>query len=416
MDYFNYKDGELHCESIPLSQVAKEVGTPTYVYSKKTLTRHCQRITSAFSNYPTLACFAVKANSNLTFLSHVFKQGFGADVVSIGELERALKAGAKPSEIVFSGVGKQSFEIKRAIEVGILSFNVESPWEIELINSEAKAVRKTAQVSLRVNPNIDAKTNPYISTGLFSTKFGLVEKNAQTASEQIKELSHVKMIGIACHIGSQITEIAPFQEAVSRMLSLAKHYQSQGHELKIIDLGGGLGIKYDNEAPPEIEEYAETLVQQLKDSGLKLIIEPGRVIAGNTGILLAKVIGIKTTPKKRFVILDAAMNDLARPSLYKSYHDIIPIKESSKGNTYTVDFVGPICESGDFLGLDRKVGEISAGDLIAIRGAGAYSATMASNYNSRPRAPEVWIDESKIKLARKREPLEQLWALESIHS
>lgn len=411
MDHFSLRDGETYCEDVPLSTLAAEVGTPAYVYSQATLDRHCQALKAAFAAYPTLPCFAVKANHNLSVLRRIFSHGYGADVVSVGEMERALKAGVSPDRVVFSGVGKQEHEILRGLEVGILSFNVESPGELETIARLAEKAGRVAAVSVRINPNIDAKTNPYIATGLYSTKFGMPEEEAKPLLRTVKGNKFIRVLGLACHIGSQITELGPFREAIARMVQISKDLKADGFDLQTVNLGGGLGIRYSKEAPPALEDYARTLISEVQPTGLKLLIEPGRIVVGNTGVLLTRVVNVKRTPKKTFVIVDAAMNDLIRPSLYESYHEIVPVKPSA-GAKVAADIVGPICETGDFLGLDREIALPKPGDLMMVRACGAYAATMASNYNTRPRAPEILVDGEKYKIVRKRETIEALFRLE----
>ena len=411
MDYFTEKNGEIYAEEVALTKIAEAVGTPAYIYSQATLDRHCLRLKEAFRSYPTLPCFAVKANHNINVLRRIFSHGFGADVVSVGEMERALLAGVNPQEIVFSGVGKQEYEIQRGLEVGILSFNVESAHELELIAQKAKQMNQVASVSLRVNPNIDAKTNPYIATGLYTTKFGIAENDIMALLQTIKNHPNIRVLGLACHIGSQITEIGPFREAIARMVQLSQELIASGFGLKTVNLGGGLGIKYHDESPPSLEDYAQTLISEVKNTALKLLIEPGRTIVGNVGVLLTKVLHVKKNAKKTFVIVDGAMNDLIRPSLYESYHSIEPVKTTSAEKTLC-DVVGPICETGDFLGLNRELRLAQPGDLMVIRGAGAYGATMASNYNTRPRAPEVMVEGDKFRVIRRRETFEDLIGLE----
>ena len=412
MDYFTYKDGQAYCEDVPLATIAKEQGTPVYVYSRATLARHCINLREAFASYPTLPCFAVKANSNLSFLQEIFSHGFGADLVSRGELERALLAGVKPENIVYSGVGKRLDEIDRALEVGIGSFNVESAYELRHIEEVAQAKQTSAPITLRVNPNIDAQTNPKIATGLYSTKFGLAEEDAWQLIKTIEGSEHLQLVGLSCHIGSQITSLDPLRNAAARMAEIAQRALDAGHSLKFINMGGGLGIRYKDERPPSLASYAQTLIDEVSGTGLKLLIEPGRVVAGNTGIVLTRVIGVKKTAKKHFVVVDAAMNDLLRPSMYGSFHDILPVKQSTDPATELCDIVGPICETGDFLGQDRTMTLPAESDLIYVRGCGAYAATMASNYNSRARSTEVLVDGDSYKVIRPREILADLWGPE----
>jgi diaminopimelate decarboxylase len=417
LDHFKYKDDVAFCEDIALTHLADTFGTPVYVYSETTLRQHCRNLKKAFEGHPTLPCFAVKANSNLTFLQTIFSEGFGADLVSLGELERALLAGVNPKEIVFSGVGKKPEEIRRALEVGILSFNVESQYELKTIAQLAKEKNIVARVCLRINPNIDAKTNPKIATGLYTTKFGLAENEAEELTESAKRDPALKLVGLACHIGSQITELGPLHEAAVRMAEIAKKAQEKGHQLEFLNMGGGLGIRYKNESPPSLQDYANALIDATRSVGLKLVIEPGRVIAGNAGVLLTKVIGVKKTPAKHFIVVDAAMNDLVRPTLYNSFHEILPAKTARNKNLgpskkVLCDFVGPICETGDYLGKDRLVDLPQEGDLFFIRSCGAYGSSMASQYNSRPRAPEVFVQKDVVRLIRPREKLDSLWAEE----
>ncbi len=412
MDHFVLKQHETYCEDVPLARIAQEFGTPTYVYSRATLWRHGQRLLDAFASYPTLPCYAVKANSNLSLLREIFAMGFGADIVSLGELERSLKAGADPQKLVYSGVGKRRDEIEAALRRDIYAFNLESFAEVELISSVARELGKVARVSLRVNPNIDAKTNPKITTGLFSTKFGVVEEEARAMAERIRQSPQLSLVGVGCHIGSQILDLKPMAEAARRLADFAKGLQALGHELAFIDMGGGLGIRYNTEQPPEPEQYAEALLSAIRPTGLRLLIEPGRVLVGNVGILLTRVIARKQTPEKSFLIVDGAMNDLIRPSMYDSFHDICPVAEHT-ADLEKMDIVGPICETGDYFGKDRSLpASLHAGDLVYIRSAGAYGAAMASHYNSRPRAPEILVDGAQMKVIRRRETLDDLWALE----
>jgi len=401
----------MYCESVPLSRIAEKVGTPAYIYSKSILKDNCYRIKGAFSSYSTLACYAVKANSNLSVLKQIFSHGFGADVVSVGEMERALLAGANPMQIVFSGVGKKDDEIERALDVSILSFNVESSEELERIRQIAHRKNKLAPVMFRINPNIDAKTHPHISTGLYENKFGIFAEEALTLGNSIKDDSLVKLRGVSCHIGSQILEATPFSEAAIQMSLLATELMKQGHSLQMIDMGGGLGIRYDDETPVPAEDYAAALIGPVRKTGLKLLIEPGRSIVATAGVLLSRVIGNKRTPKKQFLVIDAAMNDLIRPSLYSAFHAIEPAKQVSTA-TGVYDVVGPVCETGDCLGHDRKLPQLTPGELVVIRDSGAYGASMASNYNTRPRAPEVMVDGTNFSVIRQRESLEDLWKLE----
>ena len=411
MDHFKYVNGSVHCEGVSLKKIAEQVGTPAYVYSSATLIRHCQALQEAFKGYPTLPCYAVKANSNLSVLREVFNQGFGADVVSIGELERALLAGALPEKIVFSGVGKRPDEISRALDAGILSFNLESAFELRHISEVAAAKKKVARICMRINPNIDAKTHPKIATGLYSTKFGMAEETARALLQEFKLDKNIKLVGLACHIGSQIVDIKPLQEAANSMRRFADEVVNLGYPLEFVNMGGGLGIRYNDETPPSLEVYAKSLIDAISPTGLRLIIEPGRVIMGNVGVIITKCIGSKSTPEKTFVIVDVAMNDLLRPSIYGAFHDILPVDESIlAGVNRLTDVVGPVCETGDFIGRDRMAPPIPENALLYVRSAGAYAASMASNYNSRPRGVEVMVRGSEFFVVRKREKLEQLWA------
>lgn len=408
MDGFLLKNGETFCEDVALRTIAADLGTPCYVYSTAFLKARVEQLRDAFASYPTMICYAVKANSNLSVLREIFKAGTGADIVSLGELERALKAGVKPQELVYSGVGKRDDEILRAMDVGIFSFNIESKAEIHNLARLAKARGKRISVSLRINPNISVKTNPKIATGLFSTKFGLVEAEALELAHLIKDHPNLQLKGVGCHLGSQILDLQPMAEAAEKIASLARHLMDEGHKLEFIDMGGGLGIVYKDEVPPSIEKYAEILIRAVKPTALKLIIEPGRWIVGNSGVLLNTVMATKKTPKKSFVILDGAMNDLMRPALYEAYHGIFPVKESD-GREELYDVVGPVCETGDIFGEDRSLPYLDAGDLVYIASAGAYGSSMASNYNTRGRPAEVLVEGDRYKIVRKREKLEDLW-------
>lgn len=408
MENFTYLGGESHCEKVALKTIAAEVGTPCYVYSKASLSGQIKKLRDAFAGYPTLLCYAVKANSNLSVLREIFKDGMGADIVSMGELERSLKSGVKPTEVVYSGVGKRDDEILRALDVGIYSFNVESKAEIESIARVAKGKGKVAPISLRINPNIDAMTNPKIATGLFSTKFGLVEDEALDLVHYAANHPNLHLKGVGCHIGSQITDLKPMAEAVEKLVAFAVKLQKDGQKLEFIDMGGGLGIVYNKEVPPSIEQYADILIKAVKPTGLRLLIEPGRLVVGNAGVLLCTVMATKKTPKKSFVIVDGAMNDLIRPAMYDSYHGIMPVRASS-GRESMYDVVGPVCETGDIFGSDRSLPEMKAGDLLYLQSAGAYGSTMSSNYNTRARAAEVLVDGDRFKTVRRREKLDDLW-------
>ena len=407
MHDFTYIGNELYCEKTPVRKIAQEVGTPVYIYSSSTLRNHYQAFDAAFAGIPHIVCFAVKANSNLSILKLFASHGGGADIVSGGELFRALKAGVDPQKIVFAGIGKTGEEISFALKSNILMFNVESSHELKKINEVAGSLGVKARVALRVNPDIDPKTHPYISTGLKKSKFGIAIKNALEEYQLASALPNIEIIGIHKHIGSQITEIAPFADAMKRITGIVKELKESGIDIKYIDAGGGLGIRYDDEEPPHPKELGKVLLPLIKDTGCTLILEPGRVLTGNAGMLLTKVLYLKTGEVKNFVIVDAGMNDLIRPSLYEAHHEILPV-EKRAGESFTADVVGPICESGDFLAKDRKLMKPETGDLLAVMSAGAYGFTMSSNYNSRPRVAEVMVDGDTYTIIRKRETYEDL--------
>ncbi len=407
MHHFNYREGVLHCEDVPLREIALEVGTPCYVYSYSTLIRHFRVMDEAFSAIPHLVCFAVKANSNIAVLKALAKEGSGMDVVSGGELFRALRAGVDPERIVFAGVGKTAQEMEYALRVGILMFNVESDQELETLEEVACRLKIKAPVALRVNPDVDPKTHPYISTGLKKSKFGIAIEEIVEEYETAARLPCIQVRGVHCHIGSQITQVAPFVEALGKVLGLVDRLRGLGLDISYVDMGGGLGIQYKDESPPPPAELASAIRPLLEGRGLTLILEPGRVIAGNAGILLTKVLYLKKGRVKRFVVVDAAMNDLARPSLYGAYHAILPVEERAAG-AMVADVVGPICESGDFLAQDRELPELKQGDLLAVMSAGAYGFTMSSNYNSRPRVAEVLVSGDRFWVVRERERYEDL--------
>lgn len=414
MDYFNYKGNNLHAEGVSVAKLAKEFGTPLYIYSDKTLKRHYNAYADAFKSVSTLICYSIKANSNLAVINTLAKEGSGFDIVSKGELFRALKAGADPKKIVFSGVGKKRDEIEFALKKNILMFNVESPQELELINDVAGKLKKKAGIAIRINPDVDPKTHPYISTGLKKNKFGIEIKEAFKQYKYATTLKNINILGVDCHIGSQLTQIKPFIDAFKKVKDFVLKLKKVGIEIKYIDLGGGLGITYHKETPPGPDKYAKALIKESKSlEGVTLVFEPGRSIAGNAGILVSEVVYTKKGTAKNFVIVDAAMNDLARPSLYGSYHDIVPVKKNAK-KKQKVDIVGPICETGDFLAQDRKLQTLEQGDLIVARSAGAYGFTMASNYNTRPRAAEVMVKGTKYQIVRKRETYDELTKNESV--
>ncbi|MFN3921038.1 MAG: diaminopimelate decarboxylase [Caldimicrobium sp.] len=413
MHYFIYHAGELFCEEVPVREIVKRFGTPLYIYSAKTIRRHFRVFDSAFNGINHLTCYSVKANSNLGILALLRQEGAGADVVSLGELKRALRAGIPSQKIVFSGVGKTSEEMEFALHAGILMFNVESAEELEVLGEIAKKLKIKAPFALRVNPNVDPKTHPYISTGLRKNKFGIPEEEVISLYLKAKENPYLLPIGLDAHIGSQLTEISPFVDAVRRLKELWRELNSRDFELKYLDLGGGLGIVYEAEEPPLPEEYSKSIVEELKDLPITLILEPGRVIVGNAGILVTKVLYTKSNKEKNFVIVDAGMNDLIRPAFYQAYHKIIPLEDRGE-EEIIADIVGPICESGDFLAKERKISKVKRGDYLVVMSAGAYGFVMSSNYNSRPRAAEVLVDGNQVFLIRKRETIEDLFALESI--
>lgn len=414
MNHFHYRGEELFCEDVPLREIAEKVGTPTYVYSYATLERHFKVFDSAFADRDHLVCFSVKSNANLSVLKALFSWGAGADIVSGGELYKALRAGCDPKKIVFSGVGKREDEIETALETGILAFNVESLEELEALERVAGRLGLKAPVSLRVNPDVDAETHPYISTGLKKNKFGISVDQAREACKRAREMKHVQIRGIDFHIGSQLTKVSPFRDAVARTASLARELAAEGMPLDLLDVGGGLGIPYqeDAEEPPSPKDYAAAVAEAIKPFeglGLRLILEPGRVIVGNAGLILTKVLYRKQSEIKNFVVVDAAFNDLLRPTLYGSHHGIRPVvRPPASTPTWVADVVGPICETSDFLARDRELKRPEQNDLLAIMSAGAYGFTMASNYNARPRAAEVMVKGDKYAVVKRREELEDL--------
>lgn len=414
MDFFQYKNEQLYVEDLPVKQLAEEFGTPLYIYSRATLERHWHAFDSALGDHPHLICYAVKANSNIGILNVMAKLGSGFDIVSQGELERVLAAGGEASKVVFSGVAKSRAEIMRALEVGIRCFNVESIAELHHINQIAGEMGKIAPISLRVNPDVDAHTHPYISTGLKENKFGVSVDEAREVYKLAATLPHVKITGMDCHIGSQLTELHPFLDATDRLIRLIEQLKEDDITLKHLDLGGGLGVTYTDETPPHPSDYAAALLNKLKGyENLEIILEPGRAIAANAGILVAKVQYLKSNESRNFAITDTGMNDMIRPALYEAYMNIIEIDRTLEREKAIYDVVGPVCETSDFLGKQRKLA-IAEGDYIAQRSAGAYGASMSSNYNSRPRTAEVLVDGDKAHLIRRRESLSELWALESI--
>jgi diaminopimelate decarboxylase len=411
MHHFKYKNLELHCEDVSVSDIAKVVGTPFYLYSAATLDRHFHAFDNAFSDIAHITCFAVKACSNIAILNRFGQHGGGADIVSGGELFRATKAGVNAQKIIYSGVGKTEQEMQEALQAGILMFNVESSQELTRLNDVARALGGVAPVALRVNPDVDPKTHAYISTGLAKNKFGIPVNEALQEYVRAQNMANIEVVGVSCHIGSQLTMISPFIEALGKLKKFIKRLEKEGILIKYLDLGGGVGITYDDEQPPHPREYAEAIKKELGELNCTLVLEPGRVIAGNAGILVSKVLYTKVntggSENKAFVIADAAMNDLARPSLYGAYHDILPVVQHGREQR-KVDVVGPICETGDFLARDRMLEEVEQGDLLAVMSSGAYGFSMSSNYNSRPRLPEVLVSGDRFDCIRRRESYEDL--------
>lgn len=408
MNDFNYRGGFLHAEDVALTQIAEEFGTPTYVYSRACLERNFLAYQQALSGSEHLICFAVKANSNLAVLDTLARLGAGFDIVSIGELERVLQAGGAPAQVVYSGVAKTAGDMSRALAAGIHCFNVESIPELELLNQVAADMQLKAPVSLRINPDVDARTHPYISTGLRENKFGIAMEQALETYRYAAQLPNLDVLGVDCHIGSQLTEISPFIDALQRLLRLIDELADAGVSIRHLDLGGGLGVRYRDEQPPEIADYIAAIRAEVGARPLQLLFEPGRSITANAGILLTEVNIIKHNSVNNFAIVDAAMNDMIRPALYQAWLDIVPVIKGGSGESAQYDVVGPVCETGDFLGKERQLA-ISAGDLLAVKGAGAYGFTMSSNYNSRTRAAEIMVDGKHCHLVRERETLADLW-------
>jgi diaminopimelate decarboxylase len=408
MHDFQYKNGELYCEGVPVKTVAQRVGTPFYLYSSSTLMRHFRAFDNAFEGVSHLICFALKSNSNSAVLRLLGREGAGADIVSGGELFRALRAGIDPKKIVYAGVGKRREEIEYALKVGILMFNVESGEELIALDRAAKDMRAKARIALRVNPNIDPRTHAYISTGLKENKFGIPLEQALGSYQVAKNLPHVEVVGVHQHIGSQITEVQPFVDALEKLVGFVKELRSAGMDIQYINIGGGLGITYKDETPPLPAEMAQAIRPLLKECGCTVVMEPGRAIVGNAGILVTSALYHKDSGEKRFLIVDAGMNDLIRPSLYEAYHDIRPVIEPLAGGMHPVDVVGPICESGDFLAKERDLPEVKQGELLAVMGAGAYGFSMSSNYNSRPRVAEVMVKGKEYHIVRERETYNDL--------
>lgn len=414
MNHFEYKNQQLFAEDVAIADIISEHGTPAYIYSRATLERHWHAFDNAFGSHPHLICFAVKSNSNIALLNVMAKLGSGFDIVSQGELERVLVAGGEASKVVFSGVAKSYSEIERALDVGIRCFNVESIPELHRINEVAGKMGKIAPISLRVNPDVDAKTHPYISTGLKENKFGVSVQQAREVYRLAKTLPNVKITGMDCHIGSQLTELQPFLDATDRLIVLMEQLKEDGIELHHLDLGGGLGVPYNGEEPPHPTEYTEALLAKLKNyPNLEIILEPGRAISANAGILVTKVEYLKSNEDRNFAIVDTGMNDMIRPALYEAYMQITEVNQSLDREKAVYDVVGPICETSDFLGKGRELA-IAEGDLIAMRSAGAYGATMSSTYNSRPQAVEILVDGAKAHLIKARADFADLWRLEKL--
>ena len=413
MDHFLYRDGLLHAEDVDLEALAATYGTPAYVYSRATLTRHFQVMTAALGDQPHLICYAVKANANLAVLDVLARLGSGFDIVSGGELARVLHAGGDPAKVVFSGVGKRAAELEQALSMGIRCFNVESIPELRRLDGVARTHGVTAPVSLRVNPDVDAQTHPYIATGLKDNKFGIPIAEAEAVYRLAAELPGIRVVGVDCHIGSQLTKTAPFVDALDLVLALVDRLAAQGIHLEHLDVGGGLGIRYRDETPPDPAEYAAALRQRLAGRALQLVLEPGRVLVGNAGILLTRVEYLKAQGERHFAIVDAGMNDLLRPALYQAWQEIVPVRTHPERPEQIYDVVGPVCETADFLGKARPL-RIAEGDLLAVRSAGAYGFVMASQYNARPRPPELLVDGARVHVARERESVTDLWAGESL--
>ncbi len=415
-DFFNYQNDQLTCEGVPLADLAKAYGTPLYVYSLKALTDQFDRFDGSFKDVDHVICYSMKANSTQAVLKAFIKRGCGIDVVTQGELLRARNAGCDASKIVFAGVGKDNDEIALALKEGILQFNVESEEELDNINAVASTLGKTAPIALRVNPDVDPKTHAYISTGLKKSKFGVNHKTAVDLYKKAATLKNLEIVGIDCHIGSQLTTLDPFVAALERVKQLIGDLAKAGIKLKHLDIGGGLGITYRDETPPEPEAYAKAILSVVKDLGLKLILEPGRFLVGNAGTLLTRVLYNKSGEEKKFIIVDAASNNLMRPALYGAYHEILPLKKDSSRTLQTADVVGPICETGDFLATDRELPQVSRGEYLAILSAGAYGFSMSSTYNSRPRCAEAMVSGNQHEIVRTAETLEDVTRGEKVPS
>lgn len=413
MNSFNLKNGEYYAENVSLAKIADDYATPTYVYSKHALTKAFERFSSGFLGTDHLVCFAVKSNPSLAILNTFAKLGAGFDIVSGGELARVIAAGGDPAKVVFSGVGKTEAEMRFALEAGIFCFNVESASELDRLNAVAASMNKVAPISLRVNPNVDAKTHPYISTGLKNNKFGVAYEDALSLYQKAAAMSNIEIHGVDCHIGSQLTELNPFLDALDRVLALVDALESAGIHIQHIDAGGGIGICYSDETPPDFADYAKAMREKMAGRNIKMVFEPGRALVGNAGVLLTKVEYLKHGETKNFAIVDAAMNDLMRPALYDAYHEIAAVKPNAKTQSQIYEVVGPVCESGDFLGHDRNLA-IAQDDYLAVFSAGAYGMSMSSNYNTRPRAAEVMVDGDKVYEIRQREKVADLFALEKV--
>ena len=413
MDHFSYHGDVLYAEDVAIKDIVEQHGTPCYIYSRATLERHWQAFNQAFGKHPHLICYAVKACSNIAILNVLAKLGSGFDIVSLGELERVLAAGGDPKKIVFSGVGKTEAEILVALKKGIRCFNVEVAGEIDRINTLAGSIGQIADISIRVNPDVDAHTHPYISTGLKENKFGIDIEQAYREYQRAEQLENINVVGIDCHIGSQLTEMAPFLDALDKVLALVDKLAKVNINIQHLDLGGGLGICYQDEQPPAPAEYVSELLSKLRNRNLEILMEPGRAIAGNAGILVTQVEYLKPTTQKNFAIVDAAMNDLMRPALYNAWQNIIPVNRASNAEEQEWDIVGPVCETGDFLGKQRRL-QLNQGDLLAIRSSGAYGFSMSSNYNSRPRAVEILVAGDQVHVIRERESLTSLWMGEKL--
>ncbi len=413
MDHFNYQNNELFAEAVAVRDIVNQYGSPCYIYSRATLERHWLAFDQAFGDQAHLICYAVKANSNIAILNLLARLGSGFDIVSLGEMQRVLAAGGEANKIVFSGIGKREDEILAALKIGIRCFNIEVSGELDRINSLAGQLGVIAPISFRVNPDVDAKTHPYISTGLKENKFGIDINQALTEYQRAASMPNINVIGIDCHIGSQLTETKPFLDALDKILALVATLKDNGIHLHHLDLGGGLGIRYNNEQPPEPADYIKAILERLGKTEFEVLLEPGRAIVGNAGVLVTQVEYLKPTAHKNFAIVDAAMNDLVRPSLYSAWQEIIPVNQISTAPDQQWDIVGPVCETGDFLGKERLL-KVTPGDLLAIRSSGAYGFSMSSNYNSRPRVAELLVDGDRVHLIRERETIQQLWANEHL--